>query len=393
MQDEITLVAPLVACGALPSEAANECLRAWQALAKEGRKVPLLAVLVKRGLLTRTQAIVLAGTAVVDRQPFERYRLLRRVDEGGMAVVYEATYVPTNARVALKILRTEYCLQEAYRLRFKREANVLLHLDHPNIVEGREYGTQDGVDYYAMGFVDGISVQAILDHGQPLDVGLALHVATQVAEALEHMREKGIVHRDIKPGNLILDQAGKVCIIDFGLAKVMGGMWQDTTDATTVGTLEYMSPEQARGESDVDIRSDLYSLGVALYQMVTGELPFTGTAAEVMFGHVKKEVEIPVAHRGRVPAPVQYVIRRTMAKDPAHRYATPQQMLDDLHALCAPLIAARAPVPSLVQKAAIEAAPIGDAKAPKPTAGVPPRRAPRPSSSGSLRRQGRRPRR
>jgi serine/threonine-protein kinase len=380
--DEMQLVVPLVKAGILPLGPAEECLRAWQVLGRSGQKVPLLAVMVKKGLLTRTQALVLAGVPLESRQPFPKYKLLRRVDEGGMAVVYEARYEETSARVALKVLKTEFCLQEAYRLRFKREANILLNLDHENIVEGREYATHDGVDFYAMGFVDGISVLSLIDRGVHIGEGWALHIAAQVADALEHMREKGIVHRDVKPGNLVVDHEGRVQIIDFGLAKVMTGMWQDVGSETTVGTLEYMSPEQARGERNVDSRADVYSLGVTLFQMVVGELPFTGSASEIMYAHVKTELEFTPAQRAKISPPTQFILRRTMAKSPADRYQTPAELRDDIRALGGALIDARGPLPSEVTEAAVEAAPI-----PLPQ----PRSARRPRS-GSQHRFPRRPR-
>jgi serine/threonine-protein kinase len=354
-------VAPLVGAGVIPKEAAEDCLKAWQSLLKQDNRVSLLKVMVKKGLLTRTQAIVLSGAPIeaAERQPFfPNYKLVRRVGEGGMAIVYEATYQKVTARVALKVLMTKFCLQEAYRLRFKREANILLNLDHPNIVEGREYDSFDGVDFYAMGYVDGISVLDILEHGIPIGEGLALHIAAQVASALEHMREKGIVHRDIKPGNLVLDPDGNVKIIDFGLAKVMTGMWQDVGTETTVGTIDYMSPEQARGETNVDTRADVYSLGVTLFHMATGELPFQGTAAEIMYGHVKTEVAFTPAQRAKISDQTQYILRRTMAKDPAHRYETPKALEDDIHALCDAIIEGRDAVPEVVTKTSVEAAPI-----------------------------------
>ena len=356
--DEMQLVVPLVKAGILPLKPAEECLRAWQVLGRSGQKVPLLAVMVKKGLLTKTQALVLAGVPLEARQPFPKYKLLRRVDEGGMAVVYEARYEETSSRVALKVLKTEFCLQEAYRLRFKREANILLNLDHENIVEGREYATHDGVDFYAMGFVDGISVLSLLDRGVRIGEGWSLHIAAQVADALEHMRSKGIVHRDVKPGNLVVDHEGRVQIIDFGLAKVMSGMWQDVGSETTVGTLEYMSPEQARGERDVDSRADVYSLGVTLFHMVTGELPFSGTPSEIMYAHVKTDLEFTAEQRARISPPTQFILRRTMAKAPADRYPTPAALRDDILALGGALIAARGPLPSVVTEASVEAAPI-----------------------------------
>ena len=356
--DELSLVAPLVGAGILPKAAAEECLRIWQAFVKQGQPVSLLAVMVKKGLITRTQRMVLAGLPLETHQPFPNYKLVRRVGEGAMAYVYEATFLTVNARVALKVLKTEFCLQDAYRLRFKREANILLNLEHENIVEGKEYRSHDGVDFYAMAFVDGISVLSILDAGVELREGMALHIASQVAAALEHMRQRGIVHRDMKPANLVIDTDGTVKIIDFGLAKVMSGMWQDVGAETTVGTLEYMSPEQARGEANVDSRADVYSLGVTLFQMATGELPFSGSAAEIMYAHVKTELDFTASQRAKLSPQTQFILRRCMAKDPSHRYPTPQELEDDLRALCGAIIDDRGPVPHIVTEGSAEAAPI-----------------------------------
>ncbi len=363
---ELQLIGPLVAAGTLPADEANECLREWQELRKAGKNRSLLGLFVKCGLLTRTQVRLLAGIPLEQHQPFAEYRLLRKVDEGGMAVVYEAAFKELDARVALKILKTEFCLQEAYRLRFKREAGILLALSHPNIVEGREYNTADGVDYCAMGFVDGVSVEVLLEQGASIDEGLALHIAAQVASALQHMHEKGVVHRDVKPSNFILDEDGTIRMIDFGLARVVTGMRQDTAEEVTVGTVEYMSPEQCRG-GNVDIRSDVYSLGVSLFHMVTGELPFTGSQQEIMFGHVKRDLEFTASQRAKVSPPVQFVLQKTMAKDPVDRYPTPQAMLDDMNALAGDLMGSRGPVPTVVREKAIEAAPLTNGPARLPT--------------------------
>jgi len=365
--DDLQLVTFLVLRGIIAEESINKCMRDQTAFKNAGRPMSLLAVMIKNGVLTRTQAFVLKGVSLVDLQPFPDYKFLRHVGEGGMADVYEATYLTVKARVALKVLKTDFCLQEAYRLRFKREANILLALDHENIVEGKEYRSHDGVDFYAMAFVDGVSVLDVLDSGVSLREGMALHIAAQVAAALEHMRQKGIVHRDVKPGNLVVDSDGVVKIIDFGFAKVMSGMRQDTGEETTVGTVEYMSPEQARGASDIDSRADVYSLGATLFHMATGELPFTGaTPAEVMHGHVKRPLEFSEKHQAKLSVASIFILRKAMAKSPADRYETPQQMFDDIHALCGPQIAARGPVPAVVHEASVEAAPI-TLPAPKPT--------------------------
>ena len=171
------------------------------------------------------------------------------------------------------------------------------------------------------------------------------------------MHEQGVVHRDVKPDNFVVDASGHVRIIDFGLALLQRGMSADTGDDTTVGTPEYMSPEQCRGGA-VDIRSDIYSLGVSMFQMITGELPFTGTQLEVMSGHVKRELEFSARQRTEIAPPVQFVIQKTMAKDPAHRYATPRDLVADLRAVAGALIDARGPVPQVVERSIVADAPV-----------------------------------
>jgi serine/threonine-protein kinase len=388
---DLDLVRPLVVNGALHMGKATACIMEWQERTKTGgeERLTLIDVLVEKELLTATQGLVLSGAPLEDHQPIPDYRLLRKVGEGGMAHVYEATYEPVDARVALKILLPEFCLQERYRLRFKREAQLLLHLDHPVIVDGREHATVDGVDYYAMGFVDGIAVADLMEEGVELTEGMALHVACQVGEALEHMRQKGVIHRDIKPHNMVLAQDGAVHIIDFGLAKLVTGMREDTAENVTVGTVEYMSPEQCRGLPGVDIRSDLYSLGCSVFHMCTGDLPYQGDQREIMIGHVRRELELSREQRARISPQVQFVIRKMMAKEPDDRYATPQECVDDLRAVAGDLIANRGPVPAHVAKSGIETAPIDLGTGPAgPTKPLPKLRSTRPSASEIARGEG-----
>ena len=368
---DLRKIAELVGLGAIPHDRADVALRRWKALKDAGKTTSLIVVCFHEGLLTKTQALVLARADLIERQPFSRYRLLRRIGEGGMALVYEATFLEVRARVALKILDTKFALIEKFRQRFKREAYILQHLDHDNIIEGKEYGSEDGIDYCAMGVADGVSLFDLIDKGVKLPELLCLQVTAQAASALEHMREMGVVHRDMKPANLVLDHEGTVKIIDFGLAKLMTGMWADTTEETTVGTIEYMSPEQARGRADVDIRSDIYGLGCTLFHMVTGELPFTGTPSQVMFAQVKEDVAFTAAQRARCSAPVQFLLRKMLAKEPADRYPTPQALLDDITALCGDVLAMEVEVPQEVGDAAVEAAPTSAGGAPPATGGNP----------------------
>lgn len=361
-----------MAIGAIPMDKADLCLRRWRAIQQQGKQVSLLALFVHDGLLTKLQALVLARADLIQRQPFSKYRLVRLLGEGGMALVYEATFKELNARVALKVLDTKFALQDRFRTRFRREAGILELLDHENIIEWRDRGTEDGIDYFAMGVADGVSVLDLIEKVGPLPELLSLQITAQTASALEHMREKGVVHRDMKPANLVLDHEGTIRIIDFGLAKLMTGMREDTAEETTVGTIEYMSPEQACASTDVDIRSDLYSLGCSLFHMLTGEIPFKGTPDEIMYAQVKKPLEFTPAQRAKVSPPVQVLLRRLMQKDPAERYATPKAFLDDLERLCGDVLEKPVDVPSAVGDGAVEEAPIP--QGPAPTKGVIPQR-------------------
>ncbi|MCE9637093.1 MAG: serine/threonine protein kinase [Planctomycetes bacterium] len=355
---ELRRIVDLVGRGLVPRPQAEHCLKIWQQYLKAGKEISLSDLFAKARILTPTQAAVISRDHLLARQPFKNYRLLREIGECGMAVVYEASYTPVNARVALKILDTAFCLQDAFRLRFKREAGIVQRLEHPNIVEGREYATEDGVDFYAMAFVDGLSLIDLLDDGVVLPERLCLSVTMQVASAIDHMRQKGIVHRDIKPANLVLDPKGVVRIIDFGLAKVMTGMRADTGEDTTVGTLEYMSPEQCVGRADVDARADIYSLGASLFHMLTGSLPFQGSPEEIMYGHVKRALEFTPEQRARISPQVQYVLRKAMAKSPDERYPTGEALVAELRALCAGVLAQPLVLPVEVDDAHVEEAPI-----------------------------------
>jgi serine/threonine-protein kinase len=209
-----------------------------------------------------------------------------------------------------------------------------------------------------MELVRGRELKTFFDAKERFELKEIVHIMVELCEALHFAHEAGIVHRDIKPANLVLDHDGTVRIIDFGLAKVMSGMRQDTGDDTTVGTIEYMSPEQAQGRSDVDARSDIYSLGCTLFHMLTGELPYQGEPAEIMYGHVKQAVEFSPAQRAKVSPPVQYVIRRCMAKSPGDRYATGRELIDEMSRICAPILERPLELPDAVLSANVESAPI-----------------------------------
>jgi|GEM_PF-2864332 len=253
------------------------------------------------------------------------YRVERELGRGGMGVVYKAAEVATGKAVALKVLSREFALEPAYVKRFKRETEALDRLDHPNIVRIFSVGEHEGLHYYAMDFVEGRSLGAMLSGGDRLGVERALDLAIEVATALGHAHKAGIIHRDIKPGNILLDREGKPKLTDFGIARLTYAT-RMTRTGDIVGTPEYMSPEQAKGAA-VDAPSDVYSLGVVLYELLAGRVPFEGaTALEIIKKH---QYEQPanikelnkVVHDG-----LARVVMKMLAKEPKERYKSAEQV-------------------------------------------------------------------
>jgi tetratricopeptide (TPR) repeat protein len=279
------------------------------------------------------------------------YRLLREVGRGGMAVVYEAEQVSLGRRVALKVLPFAAVLDPKHLQRFKNEAMAAAHLRHKNIVPVYGVGCERGVHYYAMQYVEGQSLAAaigdlkgggsgkgarspISSHGSHRERGyirMAAALGVQAAEALDHAHELGIVHRDVKPGNLLVDLAGTLWITDFGLSHSRKDV-SLTVTGELLGTIRYMSPEQALAKRvPVDHRTDLYSLGATLYELFTLEPAFPGDDPHLVIQDIaRKEPVLPRRLNPALPRDLETVILKAMAKDPAARYATAQEMADDL---------------------------------------------------------------
>lgn len=246
------------------------------------------------------------------------YRIQREVGHGGMGTVYEAVDEPLGRTVALKVLPPELAREAAFVRRFQRETRTLSTLDHPGIVKILDVGSEGGFHYYAMEFVDGSSLQALLREEGRLDPMRVIRYAIELFDALEHAHQRGIIHRDLKPANILIDTRDRVHLTDFGIAKVIEATRMTTTGGI-VGTAEYMSPEQAEGRG-VDRRADLYGAGVVLYQALTGRVPFAGqTALEVMQKHRFSMFESPREINPEVPAQLSALIEQLLEKDPARR--------------------------------------------------------------------------
>jgi Protein kinase domain/Galactose oxidase, central domain len=265
------------------------------------------------------------------RQPIPGYVLTKKLGEGGMAATYLARQTSMDRLVAIKIMRRNLARDASFISRFEREAKLAGSLNHVNIVGVHEVGEGGGFHYLAMEYVKGKSAYEMMPDTGGMDEELALHIAMQVARGLDYAHQHGIIHRDIKPDNILVteDRIAKVC--DFGLARHTAEETRMTQTGIMLGTPHYVSPEQARGDKDVDIRSDIYSLGATLYQFATGETPFQGSsAAVVMTKHLTEELPWPADVNPMVSENVCRLIARMMAKDREDRYQTPAELLTDL---------------------------------------------------------------
>ena len=259
-----------------------------------------------------------------------RYEILECIGTGGMAVVYKARDHRLNRLVAIKILKPELANDADFRRRFHDESQAVAMLSHANIVSVYDVSNSDGLNYIVMELIDGLTLKQYMQRrGTPLNWREAQHFITQIMRALSHAHERGIIHRDIKPHNIMVLRDGSVKVTDFGIAQLASAA-QNTMTQEAIGSVHYISPEQAKG-SHVDCRTDIYSAGVVLYEMLTGRLPFEGdTPVAVAIQHIKS---IPVPPRDLnpdVPRALEAITMKAMAPELAQRYASAEEMLDDL---------------------------------------------------------------
>ncbi|HEX2645033.1 MAG TPA: protein kinase [Thermoanaerobaculia bacterium] len=265
------------------------------------------------------------------------YRILECLGGGAMGVVYKAEDSRLQRTVAIKFLPPDLTRDPEAKERFLQEARLASSLDHPNLCTIYEVGeSETGQLYLAMAFYDGENLKKRIERG-PLPVADALEIAAQIASGLSRAHASGIIHRDVKPANVMLTSRGEVKLVDFGLAKLMGEMGINVTrDGALMGTPAYMSPEQAQGKP-IDIRTDVWSLGVVLYEMLTGARPFTGEAWQAVIQAVISKNPEPVRRqRPEVPAALERIVQKCLAKKPADRYATIEDLAADLNALRTP---------------------------------------------------------
>ena len=260
----------------------------------------------------------------------DRYEILEVIGRGGMAVVYKARCHLMNRFVAIKILRDDMAADEEFRTHFKKEAQAVAMLSHPNIVSFYDVSRTPDVDYIVMELIEGITLKQYMKSQGVLKIKESVHFATQIAKALSHAHSKGIVHRDIKPQNIMICMDGSVKVADFGIAYLEN--MQVDEHNTTVGSVHYISPEQAKGLT-VDARTDIYSLGVMMYEMFTGQLPYIGDSAEsIARQHVTGTPIKPTFLNPELPDELERITLKAMCADINQRYQSVDELLHDLEA-------------------------------------------------------------
>ena len=339
---DLVFLRSAVTCGVLDAAQARHVVEAVAKVRELGASASAQEIAVNRGFLTASQAEQVAASSGLTERPTTRrtdrvgnYRLVEKIGVGGMGVVYRARQLTMDRDVALKILPPRLATDPVFVERFVREARSAARLNHPNIVQGIDVGAADGLYYFAMELVEGEDLKSRIERQGRLSEADALEVALQIARALEHANSHNIVHRDIKPDNILVADGGSVKLADLGLAKRQSDA-SLTQQLTALGTPLYMSPEQARGTADIDTRTDIYALGATLYHAVVGRPPFLGAnATEIITKHL---FDAPQSPREAVPELSEgfcRVLAKMLRKRPEARHQSPTELLADLERLAA----------------------------------------------------------
>ncbi len=259
-----------------------------------------------------------------------RYEIQDIIGVGGMANVYKAFDRIENRYVAVKILKEQFLEDDELRQRFKNESKAIAVMSHPNIVKVFDVNFGEDLLYIVMEHVEGINLKEYIQHRKFVDSKETLHIVMQILRALQHAHDKGIIHRDIKPQNILLLQNGTIKVTDFGIARFNRGDVKTTEDTSAIGSVHYVSPEQVRGEY-TDAKSDVYSVGIVLYEMLTGQVPFEAEeSSDIAVMHLQKDAIPPSALKENVPVGLEQIIMRAMQKNPNDRYQSAAEMLSDL---------------------------------------------------------------
>ena len=313
-----------------------------KSLAKKNKPIPLGELLCQHGFVTHTQISRLQMAMDEDSmyrpaQQIPGYQILSKVGQGAMAVVFKARQLSLDRIVAIKVLPKRLSENPEFVERFYREGRAAAKLNHPNIVQAYDVGEAGGYHYFVMEFIDGETVYDLLTDGKCVQEKEAVRIIAQTARALEHAHRTGLIHRDVKPKNLMLTKDGFVKLADMGLAREVGDYATATAEAgRAYGTPYYISPEQIRGDINIDARADIYGLGATFYHMVTGRVPFDGTTpSAVMHKHLKDALLPPDHVNKALSSGAGEIIEVMMAKDPERRYPSCHELIADLEAVAA----------------------------------------------------------
>ncbi len=339
-ESEIFFLVLAVKKGLVTQAQAQACMNFQQDLKKQGKQASLEEIVLHKKLLSPGQIKELRslgsqlkrGVSLEEAQKIPLYDVKKIIGKGGMAQVFYALHRETGQARALKILHKEHISNKQYLKRFLREGNLLKRFESPYIAKGFECG-RAGKDLYFVGMehIEGSSLQELLDAEQVFSEQKALHCIVEAAKALAYMQAQGVVHRDVKPENIVWGPEGRIVLIDLGFAQSIRAEVQAEQDPDTCGTVEYISPEQARGKADLDIRADIYSLGCTLYHLVMGSLPFKGKdSMEVMAKQVMESLDAALLKGGKISMHMHYFIEKMMAKDRSIRYQSAQSIVDDI---------------------------------------------------------------
>lgn len=320
-----------------------------QEAADEGEQLSLTDILVQEGYVTHSQLARMNQSMDDDSmyrpaQQIPGFQIIAKLGQGAMATVYKAKQLSLDRIVAIKVLPKRLSENQEFVDRFYREGRAAARLNHPNIVQAVDVGESGGYHFFVMEYVEGQTVYDLLQELKTIDEREAARLVLETGKALEHAHARGFIHRDVKPKNVMIAVDGAVKLADMGLAREVSDYETAQSEAgRAYGTPYYISPEQIRGEINIDFRADLYSLGATYYHMVTGRVPFEGaTPSEVMHKHLKEELIPPDHVNTNVSAGVGEVIELMMAKRRDERYASTKDLIADLEAIAqgqAPLLA------------------------------------------------------
>ena len=318
------------------SEELDECLAMQQELAEKGDPRNLTQILLKRGVVTEGQLSRLRQTIddAKGRQ-IPGYQLLSKIGAGSMATVFKARQLSLNRIVAIKVLPQRLSSDADYVERFYREGEAAAKLNHPNIVQAFDIGEANGYHYFVMEYIEGHTVYDELSGGKAYSESEALRIVIQIARALEHAHGQDLIHRDVKPKNIMITTEGEAKLADMGLARAVSDAAAEQAEAGLLfGTPYYISPEQIVGKKRIDFRADIYSLGATLYHMVTGRVPYQASDAKsVMMKHLKEKLTSPDRHNIDLSFGICKVIQKMLAKDRNARHASTAEMLRDLESI------------------------------------------------------------